>query len=80
MRKPRHIGQKFAFATAVFCAFMMLPTLGAFFWSLQAEGIADTWTPSILTTVAFFGFCAVVLYVMSIPQPVLPAEDASVNG
>lgn len=80
MRKPRHFGQKFALGSAIFCAVMMLPTLGLFFWSLQAEGIADTWMPSILTTVAFFGFCAVVLYVMSIPQPVLPPEDTVVNS
>jgi hypothetical protein len=47
---------------------------------MNAPGISDTWTPSLLTTVAFFGFCAVVLYVMSIPQPVLPPEDVAVNG
>ena len=80
MRKPRHFGQKFAFVAAIFCAVMMLPVLGAFFWSMSAPGISDTWTPSLLTTVAFFGFCAVVLYVMSIPQPVLPPEDVAVNG
>ena len=80
MRKPRHIGQKVAFAAAIFCAFMMLPVLGAFFWAWHSQGMVNTWTPSILSTVAFFGLCAAVLYTMSIPQPLLPEEDVAVNS
>lgn len=80
MRKPRHIGQKVAFATAIFCAFMMLPTLAAFFWAYQSQGMASTWTPSILTTVAFFGLCAGVLYSISIPPPNSPSQDVTVDG
>ncbi len=83
MRKPRHIGQKIAFVSALFCAFMMLPALAAFVWMWQTRGLVDSWTPSILATVAFFGCCAGVLYAMSRPQPVLPAEgeaDASAEA
>jgi hypothetical protein len=77
MKKPRHIGQKIALATAIFCALMMLPALAGFFWLWQDRGLADTWTPSLLAIVAFFGCCAGVLYAMSRPQPVLPPEDAA---
>lgn len=83
MRKPRHIGQKIAFLSAIFCAFMMLPALAGFIWMWQTRGLVDTWTPSILATAAFFGSCAGVLYAMSRPQPVLPAEgetDASTGA
>ena len=78
-RNTRHIGQKFALATAIFCALMMIPALVAFVWLWQSRGLADTWTPSLLATVGFFGCCAVVLYTMSRPQPPLPPEDAAVN-
>lgn len=85
MRKKRHIGQKIAFASAIFSALMILPTLAAFFWAWQTRGMADTWTPSILTTVVFFALCAGVLYAISRPQPILPlevteAEKSAVNG
>lgn len=80
MRKPRHIGQKIAFVSALFCAFMMLPALAAFVWMWQTRGLVDSWTPSILATVAFFGCCAGVLYAMSRPQPVLPAEGEAEAG
>ncbi len=75
----RHIGQKIALAAAVFCALIALPTFGGFIWLLQTRGINDTWTPSALTTVFFFLFCAVVLYVLSRPQPPLPVESVTVN-
>ena len=78
-QNPRHIGQKFALATAIFCALMMIPALVAFVWLWQSRGLADTWTPSLLATVGFFGCCAGVLYTMSRPQPPLPPEDAAVN-
>lgn len=79
-QNPRHIGQKFALATAIFCALMMIPALVAFVWLWQSRGLADTWTPSLLATVGFFGACAVVLYTMSRPQPPLPPEAAAVNS
>lgn len=77
MKKARHIGQKIALATAAFCAFMMLPALAAFVWVWQERGLADTWTPSLLAVVAFFGCCATVLYAMSRPQPELPEVSES---
>ena len=75
MRKPRHIGQKIALATAICCALMMLPALAGFVWLWQDRGLTDTWTPSLLAVAAFFGCCAGVLYAISRPQPVLSAED-----
>lgn len=75
MIKPRHIGQKIALATAIFCALMMLPALGGFVWLWQERGLTDTWTPSLLAAVAFFGCCAGVLYAVSRPQPLLPPEN-----
>jgi len=77
MKKARHIGQKIALATAAFCAFMMLPALAGFIWVWHERGLADTWTPSLLSVVGFFGFCAIVLYAMSRPQPDLPEASES---
>lgn len=74
MKKARHIGQKIALATAVFCALMMLPALLAFAWVWHAYGLGNSWTPSLLATVGFFGCCAAVLYSMSRAQPDLPPE------
>ncbi len=73
----RHIGQKVALATAVFCALLTLPALGLFFWLWKERGLADAWVPSALATVAFLGFCTIVLYVTSRPQPPLPEEDTT---
>jgi len=77
MRKPRHTGQKISLAVSVICVVMTLPSFAAFVWLWQTRGLADTWTPSLLAVAAFFGFCAAVCYAMSVPQPVLPAEDTS---
>jgi len=71
----RHVGQKVALATSVFCALLALPAFGLFVWLWMERGLADSWVPSALATVAFLGACAVVLYVISRPQPPLPAED-----
>ncbi len=79
MSLKRHIGQQVAFATAVFCALLALPAFGVFLWLLRTRGLADTWTPSALATVAFLGACAVVLYVISRPQPPLPEETVTVD-
>ena len=77
MNKPRNIGQKIALASAAFCAFMMLPTLAVFVWVWRTYGLGDTWTPSLLSVVAFFACCAGVLYVISRPQPPLPTSTES---
>jgi len=71
----RHIGQKVALATAAFCAALAVPVLGVFFWLWRERGLADTWVPSALASVAFLAACAVVLYVISRPQPPLPPES-----
>lgn len=76
----RHIGQKVALATSIFCALLALPAFGLFIWLWVERGLADSWVPSALATVAFLGACAVVLYVTSRPQPPLPAEDAQAEG
>ncbi|MCE1180952.1 MAG: hypothetical protein LWW81_01395 [Rhodocyclales bacterium] len=73
-RKPRHIGHKIALVCAGMCVFFGVVAFAAFSWVWLQRGMADTWTPSLLATVAFFGCCAGVLYATSIPQPVLPAE------
>ena len=73
----RNIGQKAAFASSVFCVVLALPVFGIFLWLWNEKGINDTWTPSALTTVFFLLFCAVVLYVVSRPQPPLPPQDAA---
>lgn len=75
MRKPRHAGQKISLALAILCGLCSLPAAGGFLWLWQTRGLADTWTPSLLAVAAFFACCAGVLYAMSVPQPVLPAED-----
>ena len=76
----RNIGQKVAFVSSVFCVVLALPVFGIFLWLWNEKGINDTWTPSALTTVFFLLFCAVVLYVVSRPQPPLPPHDAAVDG
>jgi hypothetical protein len=76
----RHIGQKVALVTAVFCALLALPAFGLFIWLWMERGPADSWVPSALATVAFLGACTVVLYVISRPQPPLPAEDVKAEG
>jgi len=76
----RNIGQKVAFVSSVFCVVLALPVFGIFLWLWNEKGINDTWTPSALTTVFFLLFCAVVLYVVSRPQPPLPPQDAAVDG
>lgn len=75
-RLQRNIGQKISLAAAIFSAFLSLPLFAAFIWVWRERGMHDTWTPSALTSVFFFLFCAVVLYVMSRPQPPLAFEDA----
>lgn len=79
----RHIGQKVALASALFCAAMTLPALVGFFWVWAEYGLADNLTPSLLATIAFFACCAGVLYVVSKPQPPLPQAEtanATQNG
>lgn len=76
----RHIGQKVALATAVFCAALALPAFGLFVWLWMERGLGDTWVPSALATVGFLGACATVLYVTSRPQPPLPAQDEPVDN
>lgn len=73
----RHIGQKVALATSVFCALLALPAFGLFVWLWSERGLGDTWVPSALATVGFLGACAVVLYVISRPQPPLPVETSA---
>ena len=79
MSMKRHIGQQVALATAAFCALLALPAFGLFLWLWKERGLADTWTPSALAAVAFLGACAVVLYVISRPQPLLPDETVAVD-
>lgn len=76
----RHIGQKVALVTAVFCALLALPAFGLFIWLWMERGLADTWVPSVLASVVFLGACAVVLYVISRPQPPLPVEAVPADG
>lgn len=76
----RHIGQKVALATAAFCALLTVPVFGVFVWLWMERGLADRWVPSTLAVIAFLGTCAVVLYVMSRPQPPLPVETAPVDA
>jgi hypothetical protein len=77
MKLKRHIGQQVALATAAFCALLTLPAFAVFLWLWKERGLADTWTPSALASVAFLGACTVVLYVMSRPQPPLPQDGAA---
>ena len=70
----RHIGQKIALVTAAFCALLALPAFGLFVWLWMERGLADSWVPSALASVAFLGACTVVLYVISRPQLPLPAN------
>lgn len=72
----RHIGQKVALVTAIFCALLALPAFGIFIWLWVERGLGDTWVPSALASVAFLGACAAVLYVTSRPQPPLPTEGS----
>lgn len=80
IRKPRHIGHKIALVFAGLCVLMMLPAAGFFLWFLFTRGMGDTWTPSLASVVAFFGFCAGVLYAISVPQPVLPPDNEAANS
>ncbi len=71
----RNIGQKISLAAAILCTFLSLPVFAAFVWLYRERGMQDTWTPSALTSIFFFLFCAVVFYVMSRPKPPLPPQD-----
>jgi hypothetical protein len=71
----RNFGQKVSLAAAILCTFLSLPVFAAFVWLYRERGMQDTWTPSALTSIFFFLFCAVVLYVMSRPKPPLPPQD-----
>ena len=51
----RHIGQKIALVTAAFCALLALPAFGLFVWLWMERGLADSWVPSALASVAFLG-------------------------
>lgn len=76
----RHIGQKVALATAVFCTLLTVPMFGLFIWLWMGRGLADRWVPSALATIGFLGACAVVLYVMSWPQPPVETAEADLRG
>ena len=80
LKLKRHIGQQVALATAAFCAVLALPAFGLFLWLWKTRGLADTWMPSALGSVAFLGPCAGVLYIMSRPQPPLPEENVAVDS
>ncbi len=75
MTLKRHIGQKIALATAIFCGLLVLPVFGLFIWIWRLRGLADNWTPSALAAVGFLVCCSGVLYVMSRPQPPLPEGE-----
>lgn len=77
MSNKRNIGQKFALISAWMCSVLVVPSFGLFIWRWQTSGSADTWTPSLLSIVAFFACCAGVLFVVSRPKPPLPPEDAA---
>ncbi|HZW13842.1 MAG TPA: hypothetical protein VFF81_11710 [Noviherbaspirillum sp.] len=76
----RHIGQKVALATAVFCTLLTVPIFGLFVWMWMERGLSDRWVPSALATIGFLGACAVVLYVMSRPQPAVGTAEADLRG
>ncbi len=80
MRKPRHSGQKISLILACVSGLLSLPAFGVFVWLWRMRGLADTWTPSLLAVAAFFVCCAGVLYVMSVPQLVLPPEEEGTAG
>ena len=73
----RHIGQKVALATSALCALLTLPIFGLFIWLWMERGLANHWVPSALATIFFLGACAVVLYAMSRPHPLV--EPATVD-
>ena len=75
----RHIGKKLALVMAAFCALLAVPIFGLFVWLWMERGLADYWVPSALATIGFLGACAVVLYVMSRPQPLLPLDTAKAD-
>jgi hypothetical protein len=76
IRKPRHIGHRIALAFAGLCAALMVPASIALAWIWLTLGSSNTWTPSLAAVIAFLGCCAGVLYATSVPQPLLPREDA----
>jgi hypothetical protein len=76
VRKPRHFGHKIALACAALCAALMVPAIAVLVWIWLTRGTANTWTPSLAAIVAFLGCCAGVLYATSVPQPLLPPEEA----
>ena len=80
VRKPRHIGQKFALGCSIACALLMLPAAVGFYWFWTTHGLDDTWTPSMAAVTAFFGFCSVVLYATSVPQPHFPQADEKTSA
>lgn len=81
MTTPRHFGQKFSLACAIFSATAVLPTSGYAVWVALHTGTQDVLFPAALATAFFFACVAGVCYVMSRPVPPLPpAEDTALSA
>lgn len=76
----RHTGQKIALGFAIACLLAAVPTAGVFVWALVTKELSDTWVPSLFASISFFISCAAVCYVMSRPQPPLPAQPMADEG
>lgn len=72
----RHLGQQISFVMAIVSALgaaLMIPVAA---WLILNRGAGDVFSASAMAGVAFLASCAVVLWVMSRPQPPLPEEQA----
>jgi hypothetical protein len=73
------LGQQISFVMAMVSALGAAIMVPAAAWLIQSRGVGDVFSASAMAGVAFLASCAVVLYVMSRPQPPLPQDHAS-NG
>ncbi len=75
----RHLGQQISFVMAIVSVLGAAIMVAVAAWLILTRGAADVFSASAIAGVAFLASCAVVLYVMSHPQPPLPQDPAS-NG
>jgi hypothetical protein len=76
----RHLGQRISLVMAIVSALGAALMVGVAAWLIHARGAADVLAASAMAGVAFLASCAVVLYVMSRPQPPLPPQEPPSAG
>jgi CHASE2 domain-containing sensor protein len=73
----RHLGQQISFVMAIVSGLGAAIMVAVAAWLVLSRGAGDVFSASALAGVAFLASCAVVLWVMSRPQPPLPKDHGA---